>query len=226
MIKINLVGEGKKVVAAKPKGGGRGLPSFSGLGGGGNLANVCLTAVSAAILLVGLGWWGLQYRTTKKNEAKITEAKRRVDELQEILQQVEEAKRKKELLEQKIQVITDLKNGQTGPVQIMDEISLGLPELLWLDRLDLQNGQVNLTGKSFSWNAVANLAENVSRVEAFQEPVGPRVSQSGQVFNFSLSFRFDPSVISSVRPEDGTEEDALDEEFPMEDVSGELGAGG
>ena len=214
MIKINLVGEGRKVVAAKPKAkvGGGGL----GFGGDG-LGNMLLVAFAvAALLAVGVYWFMLN-RTIKDREAKIQVAEQRVAELQKVLDEVREFEEREAELEQKIDVITELKNNQQGPVRIMDEISRGLPEMLWLDRLDMANGQVSLAGRSFSWNAVANLTENLDSVPLFAEPVGPSVTQSGEVYTFTLRFNFDPRA-SATAAQDAAEdesesddEDALDE---------------
>lgn len=221
MIKINLVGEGRKVVASKQKAKPTGVsaPSL----GGGNLGNVLLATLGVAgLITVGVYWFMLN-RTIKSNAEEIQVAERRVAELQEILDQVEEFKRKEAELEQKIEVITDLKNNQKGPVRIMDEISRGLPDLLWLDRLDLQNGQVSLSGRSFSWNAVANLTENLDSVPLFAEPVGPSVTQSGEVYTFTLRFNFDP-LAANTAPKDEDSEDESDDVEAGAELGDELDA--
>ncbi len=213
MIKINLVGEGRKVVASKKKADRGAGPSMSL--GGENLANMLLIALTIAGLLIAAGWWFVTNRVKQSKAEEIRVAQQRVEELEEIIAQVDEAKRKKALLEQKIQVITDLKNNQTGPVKIMDEVSKGLPDLLWLDRLDLKGGQVSLTGRSFSWNAVANLAEYLDEVPAFREPEGTRLTQQGDVYNFAMSFKFDPTAVSTGASTD--EEEDADEDTVTED---------
>lgn len=208
MIKINLVGEGRKVVASKPKARtGVSRPSL----GGENLGNVLLAALGVASLVAVGVYWFMLSSTIKSNNEEIQNAERRVAELQEILDQVERFKQKEAELEQKIEVITDLKNSQQGPVRIMDELSRGLPDLLWLDRLELSNGQVSLAGRSFSWNAVANLTENLDSVPLFAEPVGPSVTQSGEVYTFTLRFNFDP-LAANTTPKDGSEEESDDED--------------
>ncbi len=192
MIKINLVGEGKKVTAAKPK-KGPSLPSI-GAAGGENTALVVLTTVALVGALVVGGWWFILNRTIKTNDVRIGEAQRRVDELQEILDQVEDFKRKVDELELKIAVITDLKNNQKGPVRIMEEISKGLPELLWIDRLSMQGTRVTIAGRAFSMNAVASLTENLDKVPEFFEPALLDTTKQGEVYTFSLEFDFRPAA--------------------------------
>ena len=41
------------------------------------------------------------------------------------------------------------------PVRILDQVSQALPELLWLDRMSLQGGSVELQGQAFNTNQVA-----------------------------------------------------------------------
>ena len=125
MIKINLVAEGRKpLVKRSPvRGIGAGLPALGG-------EQVALYALLAAGLLCGLAygiWWWTIKGTLDENTGNIRVASQRVAELQEYIDKVEEFERKQAELERKIDVITELKNSQRGPVEIMDQISRALP---------------------------------------------------------------------------------------------------
>ena len=199
MIKINLVGEGKKIVAQKKKSG----PKLSSVKLGGEQAgNYAMGAVIALVLVAALGYGLWLKRAQAKLQEEINVAQRRVDELQAILDQVEEFKRKEIELQTKIDVISDLKNNQKGPVRIMDQLSKALPDLLWYDRFDLMGNQVTVNGRAFSSSAIANFAENVTLVPYFQEPVGPDFSQSGEVYNFNMRFTFDPTATNTKSDEE------------------------
>ena len=168
MIKINLLAEGKRpVVARKSK------SALSGGGGGAprEVGNLLLVAGVLLGLLLGGGWvlWTQSRLNQKEKEVEL--AKKEVEELKQVIQEVEEYKAKKADLERKIEVINGLKANQRGPVQIMDQVSRALPELLWLNNLDVTPTTINLKGSAFNMSAVANFIDNLDKVDEFAEPI-------------------------------------------------------
>ncbi len=198
MIKINLLAEGKRPVVARrarqPLGGG----------GGPELANVALIAAIVLGLLVAGGWWLLLDQRIKKRDKEIAVAQKEVDELAQVIKEVEEYKAKKAELERKIGVINTLKDNQRGPVQIMDDVSRALPELLWLTGMDVGPATINLRGTAFNMSAVANLIDNLDKVEAFNEPILQDYTQRSQrgrseIYDFKLNLGY--SFAKKQRPE-------------------------
>jgi type IV pilus assembly protein PilN len=184
MIRINLLSEGRRPVAAKKAR----VPSFDL--GGLELTSILLVALVALGLLVSLGHNYLLGKKIGTLETKVAETQAEVDRLAPIIKEVEEFKAKKAELERKVQVITDLKNNQRGPVQIMDKVSRALPELLWLTKMEVVANKVSLQGQAFNTNAVANFIENLDKVPEFQEPVLQDTAQQNQVYNFKVTFNF------------------------------------
>lgn len=183
MIKINLVSEGRRPVVsrkAKEKLGIAGLELGEGL---------FLLALLLGVAAIGGYWLYLRGERQERAEA-IATAQREVDELAQVLAEVEDYKQKKERLEHKINVINELKRNQRGPVRILDQISQALPELLWLDRMSLQGGSVELRGQAFNTNQVATFIENLGKVPEFQEPRLRDTTRSGQVYSFTITFNF------------------------------------
>jgi type IV pilus assembly protein PilN len=166
MIKINLLAEGKRPVVARK--------SKSALGGGGGpreFGNLLLVAGILAGLLGGGGWvlWTQSKLNQKIKEVQL--AQKEVEALKQVIQEVEDYKIKKAELERKIDVINGLKANQRGPVQIMDQVSRSLPELLWLSNLDVTPTTINLKGSAFNMSAVANFIDNLDKVDEFAEPI-------------------------------------------------------
>lgn len=184
MIKINLIAEGRKPVVARQQrpAGGPKVPLLSG-------ENVAVWLLVVGIL-VGVGVFGGFFLTLRgtinDNERQIARDRQRVDELRDIIRQVEEFKRKEVELNTKIQVIQDLKNNQRGPVDTMDTISRALPELLWLDRMDMSGERVTLTGRAFNWNAIATFIQNLDDSPTFSEPNLRDINSNRDVFNFAI----------------------------------------
>jgi len=190
MIRINLLAEGKKPVVSKKKqtaeGGG-----LKAILASENLSFYALLAVAAIGLMVVGGRYGLLENRISKLEEEVATFQAEVDELEPIIREVEEFKAKKIELERKVQVINRLKSNQRGPVRIMDYVSRALPELLWLNRMQVGGNTITISGEAFNTNAVANFMENLDRFPEFREPVLKDTSQKGGVYTFTLSFNYD-----------------------------------
>lgn len=182
MIKINLLAEGKRAVTRKAKGPAalerRDIGTW--LLGLGTLLG----------LLIFAGYWFYLRREIQHKDEEIAVAQREVDELAAIIKEVEDYKAKKAELEHKIGVINQLKANQAGPVKLMDHISRALPELLWLDAMEVHGTTVVLRGQAFNTNAVANFIENLDKVPEFEEPILIDTSQQGAVYGFAINFGF------------------------------------
>jgi type IV pilus assembly protein PilN len=194
MIKINLVGEKKRVAAPGPS-------RFKGVQEGANVGLWALVGLILAGILVTLGHLYIVNGQVKDMQAQVAEAEREVKELEPYIREVEEYKVKKAELERKVQVINQLKTNQRGPVKIMDHVSRALPELLWLTRMEVSPTTITLTGEAFNTNAVANFIENLDRVPEFQEPILRDTSQRGQIYTFVIAFNYTYQVPQPEQPE-------------------------
>jgi type IV pilus assembly protein PilN len=190
MIKINLLAEGKRPVVA------RRAKQTLGAVAGGNLGNVLLVGGLVVGLLVAAGWWLLLDQRIKQRDKDIAAAQKEVDELAQVIKEVEAYKAQKAELERKINVINTLKDNQRGPVQIMDDVSRALPELLWLTRMDVAAASINVHGTAFNMSAVANFMDNLDKVEAFNEPILQDATQKNirgarsETYDFKLNFGY------------------------------------
>lgn len=189
MIRINLLAEGKKPVVTKKKqttGSG-----WKAILQSENLAFYALLAVTALGLMVVGGRYGLLENRISILDEEVRVFQEEVDELEPIIREVEEFKAKKIELERKVQVINRLKANQRGPVRIMDYVSRALPELLWLNRMQVSAQSITLSGEAFNTNAVANFMENLDRFPEFREPVLKDTAQKGGIYTFTLSLNYD-----------------------------------
>jgi type IV pilus assembly protein PilN len=185
MIKINLIAEGKKAVTRKAKGA---APAAGP-------KDVSQLLLLAGLLLGGLVWGGywfyLRHQIAVRAD-KIAEHEAEVKRLESIIKEVEDYKVKKAALEHKISVINQLKANQQGPVRIMDQVSRALPELLWLDTMDVTGNSIAVSGSGFNINAIANFIENLDKAPGFAEPILRDSARSGAVYNFGINFTFTP----------------------------------
>ena len=194
MIKINLVGERKRPAAPGPS-------HLKGIQEGANIGLWVLVGLVLAGVLITLGHLYIVNGKVKDMQAQVAEAEIEVKELEPYIREVEEYKAKKVELERKVQVINQLKTNQRGPVQIMDQVSRALPELMWLTKMDATPTTITISGEAFNTNAVANFIENLDRVPEFQEPILRDTSQRGQIYTFVVAFNYTYQVPQPEQPE-------------------------
>jgi Tfp pilus assembly protein PilN len=184
LIRINLVAEGKKPVVARSSRKAGPSTSFDS-------ENAALYSLifGFALLMIGFGgWYYTLSRTIAANSRTINQKERRVAELKEYILRVEEFERKEAELQRKIQIIGDLKRDQRGPVEVMDQVSRALPDLLWLDRLEQKDRSYSLWGRAYNNAAVSNFVENLDVAGTFAEPVLKSTdrSRSSDVYDFQI----------------------------------------
>ncbi len=186
MIKINLLSEGKRATVRKSK-----PTALQGAGRGQDIGQWLLVA-GLLIGVAGLAayWWIWDQRVAEKTE-EVRVAQAEVDAMANVIKEVEDYKAKKKALESKIGVINDLKANQRGPVRVMDYVSRALPELLWLDRLKMTTDAIEIEGRAFNTNAVANFIENLDKVPEFDEPILKSTEQQGgNIYKFVINFHY------------------------------------
>ena len=209
MIKINLLSEGRSKVA-KP----RSSTAVSDLSG--EPANLWLIGVAVLGLLVIGGRYFLLHSEIETKNKEIATIQKEVDELRPIIREVEQFEARKAELEHKIAVINTLKDNQKGPVRIMDQVSGSLPEMLWLTRMQSRGNGITLNGQAFHTNAAVNFIDNLDQVEEFAEPVLKDMTFRKGVYNFVVTFTFDPSAAKTNQPRtdqgDAGDEGDMDEE--------------
>jgi type IV pilus assembly protein PilN len=183
MIKINLLSEGKRTVRKAAK-----TPSLLQ----GQDIGLWLLAVGllAGAAVTAAHWWKIN-GDVEAQKKEISDANHEVEMLASVIKEVEDYKHKKSELERKIKLINDLKLNQRGPVRVMDDISRALPELLWLDKMTMRPSSIEIEGRAFNTNAVANFIENLDKVPEFEEPtLKDATQQGGGVYKFVITFNY------------------------------------
>ncbi|HYG64324.1 MAG TPA: PilN domain-containing protein [Thermoanaerobaculia bacterium] len=198
MIKINLLSEGKRPTAVRKT--RKAAISLEGKEIGQWLL---VTGIVLSILAVAAYWWTLKQRL-EEVQSEVAAAEAEVQRLASVIKEVEDYKQKKAELERKIGIINDLKANQRGPVRVMDYVSRALPELLWLDRVRMEASLIEVEGRAFNTNAVANFIENLDKVPEFEEPtLKDTTQQGGGVYKFVISFNYSFSPPKAETDEEG-----------------------
>jgi type IV pilus assembly protein PilN len=189
LIKINLVREGRAVRAA----GGTSPIAAASAGGPAKLNNILVISLTLVGLLLASGYWFMYNRRLAERKETVRLRKVEADKLESIIRDVENYQKRKESLQNRINLINELKQNQKGPVRIMDQISKDLPDLVWLDTMSIASGSISVTGRGLNPNAVANFVENIKNDPYFEEPSLENLTQTGTaplIYSFTMSFGF------------------------------------
>ncbi|MEO6258733.1 MAG: PilN domain-containing protein [Thermoanaerobaculia bacterium] len=189
MIKINLVREGRAVRGAGAVQGA----AAAAVSGPSNLNNVFLVAGLILGAVIAFGWWFIENRKLADRRETVVTKQSEAQRLEAIIKEVEDYQKRKDSLQKRIDLINQLKQNQKGPVRIMDRISQDLPDLVWLDRLNMSGGAITIEGRGLNPNAIANFVENVKNDALFEEPDLSSVTQASvvpPVYSFVMNFHF------------------------------------
>jgi Tfp pilus assembly protein PilN len=192
LIKINLVREGRAVRGAGAAPAAAQTVAVPG-GGTTNINNLLVVGLLVVGLLIAAGYWFIEQRKLSDRQETVKVRTAEAAKLESVIREVEAYQKQKDSLQKRIDLINQLKQNQKGPVRIMDRISQDLPDLVWLDRMTVQNGKITLNGRGLNPNAIANFVENVKNDPFFEEPQVGSVTQASTVplvYAFDMDFSF------------------------------------
>lgn len=111
-------------------------------------------ALLGAVVLAG-AFHAWMIGSISSARSRVASLEKQLEQYKPQQEQVEKFKAKKAEIEQKLAVIEDLERSRSGPVHIMDELATHIPERVWLNDLDADNGQIALSGMSLDNELVA-----------------------------------------------------------------------
>ena len=117
-----------------------------------------------ACLIIGLVWWSLNSKYTEVVD-EITVVKKKIEQSKLKMKDIENYKSQKEKLAKKMDIIKTLEKNKSGPVRMIDQISICLPGGLWLTELVQKGGSIELQGR-----AIDNLAISKYMLRLEQSP--------------------------------------------------------
>jgi len=159
MIRINLLGTERK--QAKK------APAFDV---GQRLTVACSLILVATV--VGIGWWywsldNASARVDSEIAVRTAEAAR----LQSLLAEVQKFEAQRTQLQQRVQLIEQLRSGQSVPVQLLDHVSKSLPDMLWLTDMNQEGGAVTIQGRSTTLIALSDFVANLGNGGFLKKPI-------------------------------------------------------
>jgi type IV pilus assembly protein PilN len=160
MIRINLLGVERKQVRSKG-------PSFDI---GQQLTVACSLVLVGAVLGIGYWYWHLT-EASARVDREIVAANAEATRLRGLLTEVQQFEARRGQLTQRVQLIEQLRGGQSVPVQMLDHVSRSLPDMLWLTSM-VQNGpELTIQGRSTTLIALSDFVSNLGTNPLLIKPI-------------------------------------------------------
>lgn len=123
-----------------------------------------LIILLASAVIVSAGCGAVYLSLVSKVDAAREENVRREDELNQLKKKIGEVgrfKKMKEELQGKLDVLAKLKEGQSGPVHLLDELSARMPDKLWINSFKSAGGAVSISGFGLNEETVAQFLRDL-----------------------------------------------------------------
>ena len=134
-----------------------------------------VTLVSALILAVtaaGIGWWFWSLRQQSiQVDTEIAAAQQESARLQSLLGEVQQFEAQRATLQQRVELIEQLRRGQSVPVQLLDHVSKSVPDMLWLTTMTQDAMQITIEGRSTTLIALSDFVGNLGSSDLLRKPI-------------------------------------------------------
>jgi len=128
--------------------------------------------LAVVVVATGIGnYFWLSATETRVVEIKKLIAKYDNDnkELEKIIGEVKDIKKEKDEMRQKLGVLNKLKEGRTGPVRVLDELSAVVPPHVWILSWEETNGHVHVRANAVTQEDVAAFLRKLKESKYFED---------------------------------------------------------
>lgn len=176
MIKVNLLPLKRK---KKPKP----IPAFI-------ITMLIATIGTIVVMLILFSFFNTRL-SAKRNISKSNEQK--IVELKQKIKEVENFEQLNKTIQQRNSIIEQLRNNQSVPVKLLDEVSKLLPKGVWLDTMTVSAQNINIAGHAFENSDIVSYVDNLKNSQLLTE-VYLLESKSTTIekiplYTFKLTFR-------------------------------------
>ena len=190
MIKINLLPSAKR---AKPR--KRKVPAISPVAVIGGVIQILVVMLIIGVIHIQVE------RERKQLRFEIEQIDAKLRNMRTHIHEIESYKKKTNILLQKLEIIDNLKKAQQGPVHLMEELSLSIPEKVWLQQFNNLGKKVKLEGFAVETVHVSDFMQNLENSPYFSDVTLDEVTSEGvrggvsvHRFKLSLSVNTKPKI--------------------------------
>lgn len=141
------------------------------------------------LVLVGVGagnwsWYSGVSDMLDTKQRQVQRIRQDIAQLDKVIVEVKNIAKEKEAIELKLGVLEDLRKARTGPVKLLDNLAVIMPERTWLQSFQEKDGKLLLKGGAVTNEDLADLIRALKASAYFKEPTLKRSvhkDQSGEV---------------------------------------------
>jgi type IV pilus assembly protein PilN len=126
-------------------------------------------------------------------DGEIRKANADIERLKKEIGEVEKFKVRKAELQKKVDIISNLQKGRTGPVRHFEALSAAIPEKCWIDALAVKGESVTLSGIALNNYTLANFMTALGQTGRFRDVVLGAAEQTTvtgiKLVRFNLTFQ-------------------------------------
>ena len=130
---------------------------------------VVVLIASVAILIAGL--IVVQWRLDKEKEdtlTKISDTKKEITYYKSLTTEVNKRKEEQKVLQNRLDVINNLRKEKAGAAKVLDELSIDKPEKLQLESLKKDGSKLGIEGVALDDETIANFMTNLRKSKLFK----------------------------------------------------------
>lgn len=132
--------------------------------------------IGAALILIStlliIGWWFWSLRTESAQlDVDITNAEAQTRQFRGVLSEMQKFESQKAQLQQRVQLIEQLRRGQNEPVHVLDEVSRALPDRMWLVSMTQAGPAFTIEGRATTLSSLSDFVTNLEGSAWFKKPV-------------------------------------------------------
>lgn len=128
-------------------------------------------------------------------QTEIDKLNRELRKLQNVKKEVDAFKKQKSELQNKINIVKNLKQDQKGYYKVLTKFEKAMPEDVWVSSFDFNGSGINISGSSLRTSSVNEFIVNLYRAEIFSN-VNLKVVRKKTVENIDIN---DFSITADVR---------------------------
>ena len=150
----------------------------------------CSVILVVTVVVIGWRFWSMRQQATQLSQELIA-ADQEIARLNPVLARVQASDTQRAQLALRVGLIEELREGQGGPVRMLDELSRALPDGLWLSELEQPDGALVVRGQALALGSLSDFVANLESSGYFGSPVEIVDSQlnetdQGEVVDFEL----------------------------------------
>lgn len=148
-----------------------------------------IVLASLCVVLIFILSWFVQTSITHKKESlqqEMTSTKLEIAKLTAEAGEIEKFKQQKQELEKKLNVIKDLNAKKSGPVEVLDQLSLLIPEKAWVVSMENSGNKLVLNGIAVDNPTIAGFMKSLQASPYFEGVELELTEQQGMNHKFTI----------------------------------------